>query len=326
MGSRGKNPHNALFVDTFADVEHASSFLAAILPSGITRHLALEGLALTSDHHVDEKLAELETDLLFTVPTRSGDEVLVYCLLEHQSTVDRWMAFRLLRYMVRIWDKWLREHDDAEALPPIVPVVLAHAPGGWTAPRDFVSLIAGPQELVASLRTHLPDFEAVVEDLAVRSDEDLAELKVTALSRLVLTLFKHSRDGDILERLPSWSRAFAEAYQGSGFEALVRVLMYIMEVVEGATLDHLEWVDREVDAPEGEVIMTLAEKLRQEGEQRGLEKGQQLLLLKLLKLRFGELTEETTSRVKASSLADLEAMAERVLTAKNLDEVFTNDT
>jgi hypothetical protein len=36
MGSRGKNPHNALFVDTFADVEHASSFLAVAIPSGIT--------------------------------------------------------------------------------------------------------------------------------------------------------------------------------------------------------------------------------------------------------------------------------------------------
>lgn len=48
-GSRGTPPHNALFVDTFAHVEHASPFLAAILPSDITSHLALEGLALTGE-------------------------------------------------------------------------------------------------------------------------------------------------------------------------------------------------------------------------------------------------------------------------------------
>ncbi len=61
--------------------------------------------------------------------------MLVYILLEHQSTVDRWMLFRLQRYMVRIWDKWLRENREAEGLPPIVPVVLAHAKDGWSKPR-----------------------------------------------------------------------------------------------------------------------------------------------------------------------------------------------
>ena len=135
------------------------------------------------------------------------------------------------------------------------------------------------------------------------------------------------------ERLPSWSKTFSEAYYGSGFDALVRVLMYIIEVVDGATLDHLKWVDREVDAPEGEVTMTLAEKLRQEGEQRGLEKGlkqghdqgQRALLLKLLKTRFDGLTIVEESRVQKASRDELEKMAERILTARTLADVFNDD-
>jgi hypothetical protein len=174
----------------------------------------------------------------------------------------------------------------------------------------------------------------VLEDLAGRTDEELLGLRITALARLVLLLYKHIRDGDILERLPSWSNAFIEAYQSSGYDALVRVLMDIIEVVEVDTLDHLEWVDEEVNAPEGKVIMTLAEKLRQEGEQRGLEKGleqgreqgQRDLLLKQLQLRFGELNAESTLRVQEASVFELEAMVERVLTAQTLEEVLSKES
>jgi hypothetical protein len=42
----------------------------------------------------------------------------------------------------RIWDRWQRSEADAcGKLPPIVPVVLSHAPSGWThTPRRCGSL------------------------------------------------------------------------------------------------------------------------------------------------------------------------------------------
>ncbi len=140
MGRGGKDPHNALFLRTFGDVEHARSYLATLLPAKVLAHLDLSTLEPSPDHFVDEKLRELESDLLFNVKAKGADAFL-YLLWEHQSTVAALMSFRLLRYKVRIWDLWLREHPGTETLPPIIPVVLCHAPQGWTAVRSFVELL-----------------------------------------------------------------------------------------------------------------------------------------------------------------------------------------
>jgi hypothetical protein len=58
-GLRGKDPHNALFVDTFGDAEHAASLFGAILPPSVGEHLALSQTTLTGDHFVDEKLTPM---------------------------------------------------------------------------------------------------------------------------------------------------------------------------------------------------------------------------------------------------------------------------
>ena len=66
-----------------------------------------------------------EADLLFSVE-RMGSEtpVLVYVLLEHQSTPDRWLRLRLLGYCVQVWLRWqCRRHDDQKQLPLLVPLV-----------------------------------------------------------------------------------------------------------------------------------------------------------------------------------------------------------
>ena len=324
---KGKNPHNALVVDTFSHIEHASGLLAALLPAEVVEHLDLSTLELSQDHWVDEKLRETETDLLYRVSTVAGGKALVYLLLEHQSTADPWMVFRLLQYMVRVWDHWRRSNDDASKLPPIIPIVLSHASGGWKSACPFIDLIDGSESLVEALRPHLPEFAPVHEDLSARSDDDLEAMTLSALSRLVMLLLKHVRDGDVVQRLPQWVDTFRGAMEGSGVDALVRGLMHIFECVEDASLEDLRFIDDAVKVQDEELLMTLAEKLRQEGRREGRKEGrkegQRKLLLKQLQLRFGDLPTRAEARVAKATPAQLEAMAEKVLTATSLDEVFT---
>jgi hypothetical protein len=58
------------------------------------------------------------------------------------------------------------------------------------------------------------------------------------------------------------------------------------------------------------------------GEARGEIKGRAELLLKQLTVRFGPLSAAVQERVRAASIVELDAFAERVLTAKSLDEVL----
>jgi hypothetical protein len=90
---------------------------------------------------VDATLQWRHSHPLFTVPL-AGREALVYVLVEHQSSGDPLMPFRMLRYMVRIWDRYLTEHPGAARLlsSGIVPemsepaqVIVVVFPWGWNS-------------------------------------------------------------------------------------------------------------------------------------------------------------------------------------------------
>ena len=81
---------------------------------------------------VSEALRGQESDLIFSVPFQDEaetDELIIYILIEHQSTVDASMAFRVLFYMTQIWD-FQRQEWESEKVPktewnlrPILPIV-----------------------------------------------------------------------------------------------------------------------------------------------------------------------------------------------------------
>ena len=55
---------------------------------------------------------------------------------------------------------------------------------------------------------------------------------------------------------------------------------------------------------------------------KGEARGRSAVLLKLLQLRFGPVSDEMTSRVQSASIAELDAWAERVLSATSLDDAL----
>ncbi|HEX7477024.1 MAG TPA: DUF4351 domain-containing protein, partial [Polyangiales bacterium] len=63
-------------------------------------------------------------------------------------------------------------------------------------------------------------------------------------------------------------------------------------------------------------------KGRAEGEAKGKAEGKAEMVLKLLTLKFGALTASTKKRVASASAMELDGIAERVLSAKTLREVF----
>ena len=90
------SPHDAVFRRIFGVSANAASQLRAVLPQGITARLDLGRLAPVPGSFVDEDLRWRHTDVLFTVPL-NGRKAFVYVLIEHQSSDDPLMAYRMLR-------------------------------------------------------------------------------------------------------------------------------------------------------------------------------------------------------------------------------------
>ncbi len=320
--------HDALFKKTFSQVEHATGELRAILPPGLTERIDFATLALCPGTFVGADFSQRHTDLLFTAEI-AEKKALLYVLFEHQSTVDPLMLFRLLAYMVRIWEAHLLDEPEAKRLPVIIPVVLHHSQSGWTANVAFEDLLDVEPAMLIEIAPYVPHFRCVLDDLGGESEEALRARAMSALGRLVLWCLKSSRTPELLvAQLGRWAELMRQVARApDGMAALGTILQYVWEIHATIGVDELrELVAREVGKDVEEAIVTTADMLRaegrSEGQREGIRVGQRGMLVKLLRQRFGALSDEAVARIDAAGAAELEAWFDRALTATALAEIF----
>lgn len=318
------NPHDTFFRAVFGCSEHAIAHFRAFLPPSVQSTLDLSTADLCPGSFVDEALRDRHTDLLYRVRAAEA-EVLVYLLFEHQSTCDPLMPYRLMVYIVRIWEAWRSDHPDATEVPAVLPLVLYHGQAAWTAPPDLLGVLALPPDARSALGRHLPRLEYLLLDLSRFRDE---ELRRGALGGLALLLLKHIRDDDLVDRLPAWADLFARVWRSpGGLRVIEWVIRYIMDANPVATFPLIDAKLGSALGQEGhEMTMSAYQKLRQESHAEGRVEGRaekaRSILLRQLQLKFGALSADVVERVGAAEEPELDRWSDRVLTATTLDEVF----
>ena len=132
--------HDKYFRGVFSNTRYAASLLRPYLPKPVVDLLQWASLTHLPGRFVSDDWHGREADLLFSVELQdSGTPVLVYVLLEHQSTPDKWMPLRVLNYCLQVWLKWQRDNERAKKLPMIVPVVFYQGKEPWLFPRQLRS-------------------------------------------------------------------------------------------------------------------------------------------------------------------------------------------
>jgi predicted transposase/invertase (TIGR01784 family) len=328
-GPMQSNAHDALFKAAFSQVEHAAGELRHVLPPALSARLDFSTLRLRRGTFVDEALKERQSDLLFSA-SLGGPRLLLYLLFEHQSTVEALMAFRLLRYMVRIWERYLLEHPRSKRLPAIVPVVLHHSENGWTAATSFEELLDLDEAARAAVGEYVPRLRFLLDDISAEEDEALRARAMSAFARMVLWCLRHAREPETLvQRLGRWLDLVREVRRTPNGPAALRTLWrYILAANERGEPDEVLRRLLAAVGDEGkEEIVSVADKLvergRQEGLQEGLQEGHRKVLLKQLRTRFGALPEAVVAQVNAAEAAELDRWSDRVLTAPTLADVLT---
>ncbi len=323
-----QEPHDSIVKALFANTEDAASALASALPPEIASRIDWSALEHANLNLVDRKLRKLYSDVVFRARLE-GREVVLYVLLEHQSTGHPLMPFRMLRYVVQIWDVLLREAPDSKRLPAVLPFVLHHGRLAWSSPTQLAELIDLPSELHALLSDYIPNFRFVLDDLSATDDQALRQRSLTTMMLACLVLLKKApRSTDLLAELGDWLDVFGQISRASnGLDAL-RLLLEYISVTSDADPDNVRQFAKRIGPLAEDAYMTAAEKLTKQGEEKGRKEGRQEgqaeLVLRLLALRFGELPSNITQRVQAASDSDLTQWAERVLTAASLDKVFAD--
>lgn len=327
MATEHPTPHDSVFKAILAKPENVIALLGAALPADAVEAFDPKSLREVKGSFVDEELRSVHEDVLYTAKLRSRGRgrkkrpALVYVLLEHQSTVDPLMPYRLLRYLVRIWEDWRRKYPKAKRLPAIVPIVLHQGPGPWDGPVTLHELLDLPDELANTIGRYVPRLEITLDDLGADSPEAAAALAGPAEVRLARAVLRAARDDgvDVLElfdRLaPVVKDLLREPGGEEGFKILVRYTVTVRKADVGALVDR---VRRTIGEKAGEVVMSTAQELIEQGKRENARSTLEDLLTQLP----GQLEDKTKKRLEDASLAELRAWTLRVVDAKTVADVF----
>jgi hypothetical protein len=170
--------------------EHLRALLAEAVPDLAPNFDCTRARLLEREFPLDD-WRRREADLPFEIPYRVGDTeifALVFVLIEHQSTVDRWMPLRTLLYTLLYWEQAWKRWEDAPApkpparLPPVLPIVLYTGPGLWEGNQYITDLMAEPRPFHAFAPVWRPLFwnlsERTPEQLLASTSEWLQALAV----------------------------------------------------------------------------------------------------------------------------------------------------
>jgi predicted transposase/invertase (TIGR01784 family) len=93
------------------------------LPKHLREQCDLRTLQLESGSFIEEDLRASHSDILYSLKTQHG-EGYIYILIEHQSSPDRHMAFRLMRYAIAAMQRHLDKGH--HQLPLVIPLLFYH--------------------------------------------------------------------------------------------------------------------------------------------------------------------------------------------------------
>jgi hypothetical protein len=231
---------------------------------------------------------------------------------------------RLLTYMVRIWNDYLRNNPGATKLPPILPLVLAQDNKPWKNSTRFADLIGIP-EGAEDIKKHIPDFEFQLVELFRMPFEKILG---TPMGILTLRALKAEKLQALLDETV-WDEALLVQLSPASFEMLMRYIL-----------------DRDLDKPAfrkklkalqnpklSKNAMSLAEQFRQEGIRKGRQQGRQegrqegLIfsrqqdILEALMIRFDRVPEGLREEIEAiADTAKLQSLLRAAITSATLDE------
>ncbi|EDA0235322.1 Rpn family recombination-promoting nuclease/putative transposase [Salmonella enterica] len=256
--------HDGLFKFFLREPDTARDFLAVHLPADIRAQVRLDTLKLEPGSFVDQTLRELHSDVLYSVETEEGHAGYIYCLLEHQSTADRMMAWRMMRYSMAVMDAHLKKGNDT--LPVVVPLLFYQ---GTVRPypysTDWMDCFDAP-----ALAREVYSRPWPLVDVSVMEDSDLQSHRRMALLELVQRDIRRRDAASLLRDVVQLIRL-----AGNTREQVEAVLCYI--IYNGMTNESITPFLHELagEIPEyKELIMgTIAQQLKEEGIQQGIQQG-----------------------------------------------------
>ena len=323
----------------FEQKENIRGLLEIIAPE-LVELLNFSQLTQLNRSFISDALRAQESDMVFSVPfrhsTETRDELVIYILLEHQSTVDPTMGFRLLFYMCQLWDAQRREWESDNVpksewqLRPILPIVFYTGSQRWQTPLSLEPIMDVPEVL----SRFIPRFDTLFLGVKDAPPGDLTQTD-HPLGWLLRVLQEEAGDVVSLREVLREALSHLGAMDTESSSQRERWILYLLllilhrrpseerEDLLGVVKEHT--ADMEVESMAESIIELSERRGLERGIVQGIEQGEtrakQAAVLKLLQLRFENVPETIATQVNAiHSVSRLDTLFERALAASTLED------
>ena len=259
-------PHDAVFKQFLYHPDTARDFLDIYLPSTLRELCDLQTLKLELGSFIEDSLRASYSDVLWSLKTNEGDGY-IYVVIEHQSSPDAHMAFRLMRYAMAA----MQRHLDAghKTLPLVIPMLFYH---GALSPYPFsLCWLDEFDDPIVARQLYSATFPLV--DITVIPDDEIMQHRRIALLELMQ---KHIRKRDLMGLVEQLVSLLATGYANDS--QLKTLFNYMMQF---GNTPHVDKFIREVAQrvpQQKESLMTIAEVLQQEAKQQEALRIAQMML------------------------------------------------
>jgi predicted transposase/invertase (TIGR01784 family) len=307
----------------FEDKEYVRD-LVEILSSELAACIDFSRISQINRSFIPDTLREQESDMVFTAPFQTGsgtDELLIYILIEHQSTVDPIMGFRVLFYMMQIWDFQRREWV-SDKVPksqwrfrPIIPIVYYTGENRWSNPLTLDAIMDMPD----ALARFVPKFDTLF--LSV-NETDAADLKETDLPLGWLITILQQKNADI----ETISTALFEAMPHVKHlrKAVIYLVLFILH--QRPAVEHRDLIQIVEQQAHDMEVENMTQSIIEISKEEGRTQAKRESIIKLIQSRFDILPDAVATEIDSIQSFDrLNVIFDKALTAETLDEIGLQD-
>jgi len=257
------SPHDAVFKHLLSHRATAKDFLDIHLPAPLRALCNLNTLQLESGSFIDDELRASHSDILYSLQTQAG-EGYIYLLIEHQSSADRHMAFRLMRYAIAA----MQRHLDSghTRLPLVVPMLFYHGattPYPWSL--NWLDCFTDPQ---LARELYISPFP--LGDVTVIPDDEIVRHRRVALLELIQ---KHIRQRDLMGIVEQLTTILLS---GDANDRQLKTLFnYLLQTGNARRFGRFIHEVAQRVPQHRESLMTIAERLQEVGRRKGKREGRQ---------------------------------------------------
>jgi len=195
--------HDSSYKFLFSNPELVRDLVMGFIPDEWLQSLDYSTLEKIPSSYVSDDFKQREDDVVWRVKV-GEDWVYLYLLIEFQSSVDKYMALRMMVYIGLLYQDLIKRGEVLAdgRLPPILPIVLYNGNQKWTATTNIADLIPEVSGMMSQFK---PSMQYLLIDENNYTDTELA-----SLTNLVAAVFRleHANSpsavSDLVKLLIDW--------------------------------------------------------------------------------------------------------------------------